>query len=127
MQVNVYCFRPYVLRLSKGLCQCCVINKIKKHFSHILHIRNNLNCTTNHYLPWHLFSVSKVSVRSFTKLSYFQKSVSLNGVGACEVFVNFNGFVKVVSRSIADKISDAASGDSKDTADGSRAVFDKAN
>ena len=126
MQVNVYCLRPYVLRLSKGLCQCCVINKIKKHISHILHIRNNLNCT-NHYLPWHSFSVSKVSVRSFTKLSSFQKSVSLNVVGACEVFVNFNGFVKVFSRSIADKISDAASGDSKDTADGSRAVFDKAN
>ena len=73
------------------------------------------------------FSVSKVFIRSLIKLSSLQKSVSLNGCGICGVFGDFNGSVKGVSSSIADEISDGVFGDFKDTVDGSRGVFDKAN
>ena len=40
---------------------------------------------------------------------------------------DFNGSVKGVSGGIADEIFDGSFGDSKDTVDGSRGVFDKVN
>ena len=40
---------------------------------------------------------------------------------------DFNGSVKGVSGGIADEIFDGSFGDSKDTVDGSRCVFDKVN
>ena len=60
-------------------------------------------------------------------MSFLQKPVSLNDCGACRVFGDFNGSVERVSSGIADEISDGAFGDSEDTVDGSRGVFDKAN
>ena len=63
------------------------------------------------------FSVSKVFIWSFIKLSSPQKSVSLNNCGICGFFGNFNGFVKGVSSGVADEIFDKTFGDSKDTVD----------
>ena len=62
------------------------------------------------------FSVSKVFIQSFIKLSSLQKSVSLNNCGVCGFFGDFNGSVKIF---------DGSFGDSKDAVDGSRGVFDK--
>ena len=56
-----------------------------------------------------------------------QRLVSLNGCGVCGVFDDVNGSVKGVSSAIAAGVSDGAFGCSKDTVDGSRGVFDKAN
>ena len=63
------------------------------------------------------FSVSKVFILSFIKLSSLQKSVSVNNCGVCEFFGDFNGSVKGVSGDIADEIFDGSFGDSKDTFD----------
>ena len=60
-------------------------------------------------------------------MSSLQKSVSLNNCGVCGIFGDFNGSVKGVSSGIADEIFDGSFGDSKDTVDGSRGVFDKVN
>ena len=60
-------------------------------------------------------------------MSSLQKSVSLNDCGVCGFFGDFNGSVKGVSGGIADEIFDGSFGDSKDTVDGSRCVFDKVN
>ena len=73
------------------------------------------------------FSVSKVFVWSFNKLSSLQKLVSLNDYGVCGVFGDFNGPVKGVLSGIADEISDEAFKDSRETVYGSRGVFNKAN
>ena len=62
------------------------------------------------------FSVSKVFIQSFIKLSSLQKSVSLNNCGVYGFFGDFNGSVKIF---------DGSFGDSKDAVDGSRGVFDK--
>ena len=62
------------------------------------------------------FSVSKVFIQTFIKLSSLQKSVSLNNYGVCGFFGDFNGSVKIF---------DGSFGGSKDTVDGSRGVFDK--
>ena len=61
------------------------------------------------------FSVSKVFIQSFIKLSSLQKSVSLYCCGVCGVFDDFNGSVEGVSSGIVNDISDEAFGDSKDT------------
>ena len=71
------------------------------------------------------FSVSKVFIQSLIKLSSLQKSVSLNNCGVCRFFGDFNGSVKGVLGGVAYEIFDGSFGDSKDTADGSRGVFDK--
>ena len=47
------------------------------------------------------FSVSKVFIRPFIKLSSLQKSVSLNNCGVCGFFGDFNGSVKGVSCGVA--------------------------
>ena len=60
-------------------------------------------------------------------MSSLQKSVSLNICGVCGFFGDFNGSVKGVSSCIVDEIFDGAFGDSKDTVDGFRGVFDKSN
>ena len=61
-------------------------------------------------------------------MSSLQKSVSLNNCGdVCEFSGDFNGSVKGVSSGIADEIFDGAFGDTKDTVDGFRGVFDKSN
>ena len=73
------------------------------------------------------FSVYKVFIWSFIKLSSLQKSVSLNNCAVCEFFGDFNGSVKGVSGGIVEEIFDGTFGDSKDPVDGSRGVFDKVN
>ena len=60
-------------------------------------------------------------------MSSLRKSVSLNNCGVSGFFGDFNGSVKGVSGVIADEIFDGSFGDSKDTVDGSRGVFDKVN
>ena len=60
-------------------------------------------------------------------MSSLQKPVSLNNCGVCGCFGDFDGSVKGVSSAIADEIFDRAFGDSKDTVDGFRGVFDKSN
>ena len=74
-----------------------------------------------------LFSVSKIFVSSFIKLSFLQKSVSLNNCGVRGSLGDFKGSVNVVSSGIADEIFGRGFGDSKDTADGFRDCFHKVN
>ena len=73
------------------------------------------------------FSVSKIFIWSFIKLSSLQKSVLLNNCGVYRFFGDCNGCVKGVSSGIADEIFDWSFGDSKDSIDGFRDVFHKAN
>ena len=54
-------------------------------------------------------------------------SVSLNNCGVCGFYGDCNGSVKGVSSGTPDVTFDGAFGDSKDTADGFRGVFDKSN
>ena len=54
-------------------------------------------------------------------MSSLHKLVSLNNCGVCGFF----GSVKGVSSGTADEVLDGAFGDSKDTVDGYRSVFDK--
>ena len=72
-------------------------------------------------------SVSKIFILSFIKLSSLQKSVSLNNCCVYRFFGDGNASVKGVLSGIADEIFDWAFGDSKDSIDGFRGVFDKAN
>ena len=75
-----------------------------------------------------LFFVSKIFVWSFIKLSFLQKSVSLNNCGVRGSLGDFKGSVNVVSSGIADEIFGRGFGDSKeDTADGFRDCFHKVN
>ena len=73
------------------------------------------------------FSVSKVFIGCFIKYSSQQKSVSRNNCGIFWFFGGFNGSAKGVSSGVTDEIFSGAFGDSKDTVDDFRGVFDEAN
>ena len=86
------------------------------------------------YFNLHILSFQRFY--TIIKLSSLHKSLSLNDGGVCAVFGDFNGSfngvsgfpsVEGVSRSIVDAIFDGAFGVSKDTVDGRRGIFDKAN